>query len=124
VKATARCLIVAISICAWLALSNHCVVNALVTKPHSTGCPFHSKPDKSEPQRASSECCKILRALSSAPAKNPAPAIVDLVFVQFVVPTPSRISFSAETLDIGPPGKTSFGELNRSMRAPAPPELV
>jgi len=124
VRATARCLIVAISLCAWLAVSNHCVVNALVTKPRAKACPFHSKPNKPEPQRSGAECCKILRALSSTPTKNPTPAIIDLVFAQIVAPTPPKISFSAETLDTGPPGKTSFGELNRSMRAHAPPVFV
>jgi len=124
VKAIARWLIVAATICAWVAISNHCVVTALVTKPHPTGCPFHSKPAKSESQRAGTECCKILRAVSNTPAKDPAPAIVDLAFVELVVLSPPKICFSSATLDTGPPGKTSFVELNRGLRAHAPPSFV
>jgi hypothetical protein len=127
VKATARCLIAAISICAWFAISNHCAIQALATKAKTThsGCPFHSKPAKPQsPQPI--ECCKILRAVANAPAKNFAPATVDLAnvdlgFVEFVVIAPPKISFAPATLDTGPPGKTSFVELNRSMRAHAPP---
>jgi len=124
VKAMARCLIVAVTICAWLAISNHCVVTALVTKPQPTGCPFHSKPSKSESQGAGAECCKILRAVSNTLAKDPAPAIMDLVFAELVILLPPKICFSSVTLDTGPPGKTSFVELNRSLRAHAPPVLV
>jgi hypothetical protein len=120
----ARCLIATISICAWLAISNHCVVTALVTKPHLPGCPLHSKPAKSESQGAGTECCKILRAVSNTLAKDPAPAIVELIFAELVVLSPPKICFSSATLDTGPPGKTSFIELNRSLRAHAPPVSV
>jgi hypothetical protein len=127
VKTTARCLIAAISICAWFAISNHCAIQALASKTEQTasGCPFHSKPAKPQPPQPT-ECCKILHAVASAPAKNLAPAIVDLAnvdlgFAEFVVIPPPKIFFAPGTLDTGPPGKTSFAELNRSMRAHAPP---
>ena len=124
----ARCLIVAITICSWLAISNHCTIGALAGKAQTkqSGCPFHSKPAK--PKTTSTECCKILRATSNLPVKTLAPAIVDLPDVdpaskQFVILAPPKIYFRSATLDTGPPGKTSFAELNRSMRAHAPPFL-
>jgi hypothetical protein len=131
VKATARCLIVAITICSWIAISNHCAFRALATKTDAaqSGCPFHSKPAKPQPQPAGTECCKILRAVSTAPAEILAPAIVDLIpvdlpLVKFAAFAPPKISFTPLTLDTGPPGRTSFFELIGSMRAHAPPSLA
>jgi hypothetical protein len=128
VRATARCLIVAITICSWIAISNHCSIRALTTTTDTTqsGCPFHSKPAKPQPQPAGIECCKILRAVSTTPAKILAPAIADLVQVDLrfdavAVFAPPKISFLPATLDTGPPGRTSFFELIGSMRAHAPP---
>jgi hypothetical protein len=128
VKATARCLIVALTICSWIAISNHCSLRALATKTDTTqsGCPFHSKPAKPQPQPVGLECCKILRAVSTTPAKILAPGSVDLVHVDLtlallVVFAPPKISFLHATLDTGPPGTTSFVELIGSMRAHAPP---
>jgi len=131
VKATARCLLVALTIFSWIAISNHCSLRALATKTDTTesGCPFHSKPAKPQPQPTGTECCKILRAVSTTPAKILAPAIVDLVQVDLAFDTlavfpPPKISFTPATLDTGPPGRTSFIELIESMRALAPPVRV
>jgi len=131
VKATARCLIVAMTICSWIAISNHCSLRALATNTDTTqsGCPFHSKPAKPQPQPAGIECCKILRAVSTTPAKILAPAVVDLVYVDLgldaiAVLPPPKISVTPATLDTGPPGRTSFVELIGSMRAHAPPFFV
>lgn len=128
-RATAGCLIVVVTICSWLAISNHCAIRALTTKAETKqgACPFHSKPAK--PQSNQTECCKILRALANAPVKLPTRVIVDLPKVDlastdltiFVAPT---VSFAPATLGTGPPGKTSFLELNRSLRAHAPPFLA
>ena len=127
-KATARRVIVALTICSWIAISNHCAIRAITRAIDTTqsGCPFHSKPAKPQPQPAGTECCKILRAVSTTPAKILAPAIVDLVHVDLalaslVVFAPPKISFLHATLDTGPPGTTSFVELIGSMRAHAPP---
>lgn len=129
-KATARGVIVALTICSWIAISNHCSLRALAKKTDTTqsGCPFHSKPAKPQPQPAGTECCKILRAVSTTPAKILAPAVVDLVHVDLAFATlpvfePPKISFSPATLDTAPPGRTSFVELIGSMRAHAPPFL-
>ncbi|PYK89780.1 MAG: hypothetical protein DME35_07800 [Verrucomicrobia bacterium] len=76
--------------------------------------------------RQKRECCRILRAVSTTPAKILAPTIVDLVHVDLaldtlpVFPAP-KISFLPATLDTGPPGTTSFVELLGSVRAHAPP---
>jgi hypothetical protein len=127
VRPIARCLGVAITICAWIAISNHCALAAIGTKSHSTHSCCASPPAKPEPK--SIQCCKILRAVSNAPAKNLAPAIVDLLpldlsFTQLVAFAPAKISFLPATLDTGPPGKTSFVELIGNVRAHAPPFSV
>jgi len=132
VKATARCLIAAITVCAWIAISNHCALRAIAAKTdaaQSGGCPFHSKPAKPQPEPTGTECCKILRAVSTTPARILAPAIVDLIHVDRVIDAiavfaPPKNSFSPATFDTGPPGRTSFVELIRSMRAHAPPFVV
>jgi hypothetical protein len=131
VKATARCVIVGMTIFSWIAISNHCALRAITTTTDTTqsGCPFHSKPAKPQPQPAGTECCKILRAVSTTPAKILAPAIsdlvqVDLAFERLAVFPPPKISFTPATLDTGPPGRTSFVELIGSMRAHAPPSFV
>jgi hypothetical protein len=123
VRTATRCLIVAITICAWIGISNHCAFRALGTKTASAQneCPFHSKPAKPQSQSSGVECCKILRALATAPAKNLAPAVVDFAFAELVVLSPPKISFAPLTLDTGPPGTTSFVELIGSMRPHAPP---
>ena len=128
VKAIARCLAVAICISAWIGISNHCALAALAAKAQTVprGCPFHSNPAKPQPQPGGAECCKVLRAVSTTPAKILAPAMVDLLrvenaFAELAVFQPPIISFTPATLDTGPPGTTSFIELVGSMRAHAPP---
>ena len=101
---------VAMTLCSWIAISNHCALRAIATKPNAiqSGCPFHSKPAKPQPQPAGIECCKILRAISTTPAKTLTPAIVDLVQVDLVF----------ERLAVFPPPKLSslpatlVGEVN------------
>jgi hypothetical protein len=131
VKATASALIVAVTISSWIAISNHCALSAFAAKANNptSSCPFHSKPAKPQPKSSATECCKILRAIPSTPAKNVAPAILDLLPVnnashQLATLEPAKISLTPLTLDTGPPGKTSFIELNRSLRAHAPPFLI
>jgi hypothetical protein len=127
VRATARCLVIAITIVSWIAISNHCAIRAVATKAETaqSGCPFHSKPAKPQ-QPIGTECCKILRAIPTTPANNLAPVIIDLFPVDqplhhLAILEPLQISVAPSGLDTGPPGKTSFVELNRSLRAHAPP---
>ena len=132
-KATARCLIVIMTIFSWIAISNHCALALAVPqkKIAQSDCPYHSHPAKPAKQKDPTDqpCCKILRALAPNLVKNPARAIVDLVpvdlsFAKLVVVAPPKISFSSLALDTGPPGTTSFVELIGSMRAHAPPSVA
>ena len=68
-------------IASWIAISNHCVFGAIAPTPDRTQneCPFHSKPAKPKMPAAGVQCCKILRATTTTPAKIPARAVVDLV---------------------------------------------
>src|SRR4029450_7117290 len=71
-KSSVRGAIVFVTICSWFAISNHCAFAALATKTDvaTAGCPFHSKPAKQEKQSTGAQCCKILRAVASVPAKS------------------------------------------------------
>jgi len=127
VRVTARYLVIAVTVCSWLAISNHCAIGALTTrvKPAESSCPFHSKPAK--PQSNQAECCKSLRALAKTPAKLPTRSIVDLPGTHTLqLPTfaPLIVHLTPRALDTGPPGKTSFSDFNRSMRPHAPPFLA
>jgi hypothetical protein len=125
-----RCLIVAVAIASWIAISNHCAIRALETKtaPAESACPFHSKPTKPQGQPAGIECCKILRAIPTTPEKNLTPRILDLLpvntaFHQLAMFKSSEISLIPAILDTGPPGTTSFVESIGSVRSHAPPVI-
>src|SRR5215475_1412090 len=70
--ATTRCAAVAIAICSWIAVSNHCAFAAVASELNKaqTECPFHSKPAKQKEQSSQVQCCKILRAVVFAKTKN------------------------------------------------------
>jgi hypothetical protein len=123
-----RAATVAIVLASWLAISNHCAFAALTAAPNAAQneCPFHSKPSKPQPAPMGVQCCKILRAVPTTPAKNVARAIVDLpyldlAFAKLIVFAPAKISFVVSAFDTGPPGTTSFAELIGSVQAHAPP---
>ena len=126
-KATARCLAVAMVICSWIAISNHCAFGAVAAKSDSTEseCPFHSKPEKKKEQPSTQQCCKVLRAVVAKLAKSLARddasfSDVDLMVEKLVAFTEAHKA-APLLLDTGPPGKTSFVELIGSVRAHAPP---
>jgi len=130
VRAIARCLIIAIAICSWFTISNHCAFAALATKTDSVqaGCPFHSKPAKQKQQSSQVQCCKILRALVFAKTKDWARNDAKFCDVNFPVHAGAFVVYSSRTvapllLDTGPPGAFSFAELilQRSLLAHAPP---
>jgi hypothetical protein len=123
--------IVLIAICSWFAISNHCVFAALATNnTASHECPFHSKPKEKPP--AGAQCCKILRAVASVPAKSWArddtrlsdsdgyggEGALTIVY--------SQTTLVPLSLNTGPPGVRSFAELilQRSLLAHAPPVLA
>jgi hypothetical protein len=131
VRAIARCLIIAVAICSWFAISNHCAFAALATKTDSVqaGCPFHSKPAKQEKPSTGAQCCKILRAVASVPVKGWARNDTNLSDCdgyggeRALAIAYSQTALVPLSLDTGPPGVRSFAELilQRSLLAHAPP---
>jgi hypothetical protein len=130
VKAIVRSASVAIAICSWLAISNHCAFAAVATKTDSAqaACPFHSKPAKQKQQAAQVQCCKILRAVVLAKTKSWARDDTDFSDADLYAEERALIACSLRTLaplllDTGPPDARSFAELilQRSLLAHAPP---
>jgi hypothetical protein len=133
VKASMRCVAVAIAICSWIAVSNHCAFAAVATetdKPQ-TECPFHSKPAKQKEQSSQVQCCKILRAVVFAKTKDWARDDAKFCHANFPVQAGACVVYSSRTvvpllLDTGPPRAFSFAELilQQSLLAHAPPFLA
>jgi hypothetical protein len=130
VKAIARSVTVAIAICSWIAISNHCALGAIAAKADTSQgeCPFHSKPAKQSENSSNLVCCKILRAVFPVVAKDWARDDANFSDVDFgsalqIIRTESHDA-APLLLDTGPPGKTSFVELIGSMLAHAPPSRV
>jgi hypothetical protein len=126
-----RFAVVAIAICSWLAISNHCAFAALATKTDSVeaGCPFHSKPAKQEKQSAGAQCCKILRAVAPVATKSWSRDDAKFSEADRYYDESALITAYLQTtvaplfLDTGPPDAHSFAELilQRSLLVHAPP---
>jgi len=123
--------IVVVAICSWFAISNHCAFAALAIKTNAAQnvCPFHSKPK--EKQSTGAQCCKILRAVPSVPAKSWARddtklSDADLLPLDREDAEQLRAVLCPSFLDTGPPDADSFAELilQRSLFAHAPPSFV
>ena len=122
--------VIAIAICSWIAVSNHCAIAAAATEidKAQAECPFHSKPAKQKEQSSHVQCCKILRAVVFAKTKDWARNDAKFYDANFPVQAgafvlyPSRV-VAPLLLDTGPPGAFSFAELilQRSLLAHAPP---
>ena len=129
VKGSMRWAIVAIAICSWIAVSNHCAFAAVASEidKGQTECPFHSKPAKQKEQSSQVQCCKVLRAVVFAKTKDWARNDAQFCDANFPVQTDlvpySLRSVSPLLLDTGPPGAFSFAELilQRSLFTHAPP---
>jgi len=130
VRSGARSLIAAITICSWIAVSNHCAFAAVATKldKAQTECPFHSKPAKQKQQSSQVQCCKILRAVVFGKAKDWVRNDAKFCDANFPVRSGAFVLHSLRAvapllLDTGPPGAFSFAELilQRSLFAHAPP---
>jgi hypothetical protein len=128
--ASIRTIIVTLTICSWIAVSNHCAFAAIVTESNKvkTGCPFHSKPANQKPQPSQVQCCKILRAVSFAKVKTWARDDAKFGKATFPIPTDACVVSSLRILvplllDTGPPGAFSFAELilQQSLLSHAPP---
>jgi hypothetical protein len=133
VKASIRCVGVAIAVCSWIAISNHCTFAAIATQSDSAKatCPFHSKPAKQKQQSSQAQCCKTLRAVVLAQSKSWARDRADFCIVDFYAEERTLIVCSLRTpapllLDTGPPSSRSFAELilQQSLFANAPPSLA
>jgi hypothetical protein len=131
VTAIMRCAAVAVAICSWIAVTNHCAFAAVATEIDraQSQCPFHSKPSKQKDQSSQVQCCKILRAVVIAKTKDWARDDAKFCDTNLLVQTggafivyPSRV-VAPLLLDTGPPGAFSFAELilQRSLLAHAPP---
>jgi len=128
VTATIRYAAVAIAICSWIAVSNHCAFAAVAPENKAeTECPFHSKPAKQKQQSSQVQCCKVLRAVLLAKTKDWARNDAKFCDANFPIQT-DLVPYSLRTvapllLDTGPPGAFSFAELilQRSLPAHAPP---
>ena len=130
VNAITRCAAVAIAICAWIAVSNHCAFAAVATEidKAQTECPFHTKPAKQKEQSSQVQCCKILRAVVFAKTKGWARDDAKFCDAFFPVQACTLVAYSLPPvspllLDTGPPGACSFAELilQSSLLAHAPP---
>ena len=130
-KSGLRGAIVVVAICAWFAISNHCVFAALATNSTpSRECPFHSKP-KEKPsleRSAAKSCAQLLRfrqraGLAMTRNLSDADAYRDECAFTSAYSQPTLVPLS---LDTGPPRVRSFAELilQRSLLAHAPPSLA
>ena len=125
-----RSLIAAITICSWIAVSNHCAFAAIAMEINKaeTECPFHSKPAKQKEQSSQVQCCKILRAVIFSKTKDWARDDAKFCDANFPVQACVLLAYSTRDvapllLDTGPPGAFSFAELilQQSLLAHAPP---
>lgn len=128
--AITRCAVVAIAICSWIAVSNHCAFAAVASEidKAQTECPFHSRPAKQKEQSSHVQCCKILRAVVLAKTKDWARNNAKFCVANFPVQARAFVEYSPRAvapllLDTGPPGVFSFAELilQSSLLAHAPP---
>jgi len=132
-NAHARYMVVAVAICSWFAISNHCAFAAVATKTDSahTECPFHERSAKQKPESSQLQCCKILRAVVLGQAKSWARddakfSNIGLRIEEFAHLALSHNTQTSLARDTGPPGARSFAELilQRSLLAHAPPLLT
>ena len=131
-KASMRCAGVAIAICSWIAISNHCAFAAMATNASGQAdCPFHSKPAKQKEQSSQVQCCKILRAVVPTIAKSWTRSDSDFSDIHFPFEDCRllgcfRDPLAPLLLDTGPPGAHSFAELilQQSLLAHAPPTVA
>ena len=132
-NAVTRYAAVAIAICSWVAVSNHCAFAAVASEINKgqTECPFHSKPAKQKEQSSQVQCCKVLRAVVFAKTKDWARNDAQFCDANFPVQACAFVVCSSRPvaplfLDTGPPGAFSFAELilQSSLLAHAPPFIA
>ena len=126
---TGRWATVLVTMCAWLALSNHCALGLVAASaesaPEMSGCPMHSAPAKKKPAMKT-PCCKELRAvIAKCVTANPggSPLIGSREYATGTFASPTHVAIDIRGLDTGPPCRLSFAEsvLQESMLSHAPP---
>jgi hypothetical protein len=131
-----RISIVVVTLVAWLSISNHCAVGALVTaKTQSPMAEMHCHGDQPSPAKKEGgeemPCCKVLRAtiakdrsMVQDPAMSAQPIQYSAV-VEILLFSSSQPPGISNEFDIGPPFAFSFAELifERSLFSHAPPFL-
>jgi len=126
--------IVVVTGLAWISISNHCALGALIAKTDSAVAPMHCHGNQPAPSKKSNDdempCCKMLRATITSEAKIVEAASQNFVPIQNwivaeVISAPAT-QLSPLELDTGPPFAGSFAEsvLQRSVLAHAPPSLA
>jgi hypothetical protein len=128
--ATTRFAVVAIAICSWIAVSNHCAFAAVASEINKaqTQCPFHSKPAKQKQKSSQIQCCKILRAVVLAKTTDWVRNDAKFCDANFPVQADALVVYPPRLvapllLDTGPPHAFSFAELilQSSLLTHAPP---
>ena len=128
-----RPFIVLLTIVAWLSISNHCAVAAMVAaKMQSPTAQMHCHGSQPSPSKKSGDeqtpCCKVLRATlvqlaNSVPAFDFSAFSIQPYFGGLNVFSEQSHAPQTFELDTGPPFRGSFAELvlQRSVLAHAPP---
>ena len=129
-----RISVVLTTIVAWLSISNHCAVGAMVAaKTRPPMAQMHCHGNQSSPSKKSSEeempCCKVLRATLAGQGKIVQVASKDFlpipnwIIAQVIFADEAQLHRAPQELDTGPPFVDSFAEsvLQRSLFAHAPP---
>ena len=128
-----RVSIVVLTGLAWISISNHCALGALIAKTNSAVAPMHCHENQPAPSKKSSgeemPCCKLLRATIAkdrSMVQDPVmlaqpiqyPSIVEILLFSSLQPSGILNEF-----DTGPPFISSFAELilQRSLFSHAPP---
>ena len=128
-----RLAVVLTTIVAWLSISNHCAVGALVVAKAQSAPRMHCHGSQPLPSKKSSDgempCCKVLRATLASQgeilqvANKDFLAIRSWIVAQIIFADEPQSHHVANELDTGPPFAGSFAEsvLQRSILAHAPP---
>lgn len=126
-----RFFLVIMTMAAWFAISNHCVLGAIEAqagKPMAHCHGHQPSPAQSPGGDQESPCCKTLRATVATPVKAPEVQPDASLFVyDFVAQIHAFDDRQLEGVsyfsDTGPPGSSTFAELvlQRSILAHAPP---
>jgi hypothetical protein len=129
--------IVVVTGLAWISISNHCALGALIEAKTQAGMVrMHCHSNQPLPPKKSGDeempCCKVLRATLASQGKIVHVATKDFLPIQswivaeLIFATHAQFPLARQELDTGPPFAGSFAELilQRSLLAHAPPFIV